>query len=85
MRIPHLLKRGQLERTRDGLARLSTRWPRRNDPNRTDTDRRRTSPNPADDRLLAKSETDAATPPGWVAVPPDVGLAAQPSFYFRHH
>ena len=80
MRIPHLGKAFRV-----GLALLSTRWPRRDHANRPDTDRRRTSPNPTDDRLLTKSETDAGTPPGYIAVPPAIGMAAQPSYYFRDH
>ena len=38
----------------------------------------------ADDMTLRSADADAATPPGYIAVPPAIGLAAQPSYYFRH-
>ena len=39
---------------------------------------------PADDMTLRRADGDAATPPGYIAIPQAIGLAAQPSYYLRH-
>jgi hypothetical protein len=39
---------------------------------------------PADDMTLRSADADVVTPPGYISIPPVIGLAAQPSFYMRH-
>ena len=39
---------------------------------------------PTDDITLRSADADAGTPPGYAAIPPIIGMAAQPSYYFRH-
>jgi hypothetical protein len=77
-------QRGYTQRTGVRVGWLFTRLRPREATSRVETVVDHIESAPADDMTLRSADADAATPPGYIAIPPAIGLAAQPSYYFRH-
>ena len=41
-------------------------------------------PDPADSERMTAKDLSPMTPPGWDAIPPTIGMAAQPDAYFQN-